>query len=98
MLMPVEEDEERTQRIGKIEGKQRMEKIKIKQGKANFLWEELPSRCDSEKKLELFKGYCGEKGKRKRRRKIENGKGKLKTKTKARRKVKAKRKKKIQCK
>jgi translation initiation factor IF-1 len=44
MLMPVEEDEERTQRIEKIEGKQRMEKIKIKQGKANFLWEELPSR------------------------------------------------------
>jgi len=37
MLMPVEEDEERTQRIEKIEGKQRMEKIKIKQGKANFL-------------------------------------------------------------
>jgi hypothetical protein len=44
MLMPVEEDEERTQRIEKIEGKQRMEKIQIKQGKANFLWEELPSR------------------------------------------------------
>jgi len=30
MLMPVEEDEERTQRIEKIEGKQRMEKIKNK--------------------------------------------------------------------
>jgi hypothetical protein len=46
MLMPVEEDEETEghNESKKIEGKQWIEKIKIKQGKANFLWEELPSR------------------------------------------------------